>query len=762
MPGIFVKHIAIIFIAGFFQVLPFKGLCQNATKWEKYGDLSYAEKDFYGASVYFQKALEEDSSNIDLMYKYAESLRQYNEYELAEKAYMDVYQADMGQTYKEALFFAATMKKHNMKYEEAKKDFKKYASLADKNSYLYRKSIQEIKSCDFAQSKINDTVAVEILNMGPSINTTGSEFSPQFIHDSAFVFSSIRAEKVKEGNIIEDKIYKVKIYKAYKENNEWRQAELDTAINNSSYHIANGTGYLIGKIFFTGCDKNYNCKIYKSELTNSSWTKGIPLNEKINAANSNSTMPYLTIIDGKEVLLFCSNRKGGKGGYDIYYSVADEQGNFSDPVNLGPNINTEDDDITPVYNSGNQILYFSSSWHEGFGGHDIFRSKGPLTSLSTPENIGYPLNTSCNDLYYVVSSDTTHGLITSNRKGSITSKGETCCNDLWYFKKEVIPVQLAEIPEEKIVDKTEEEKNLLITSLPVTLYFHNDEPDARRRDTLTKRNYLETCIDYISMKDLYISNFSKHLKPQEKTEAENDIALFFAEKVEKGAADLEQFTERLTKLLESGYRLELTIKGHASPLARTDYNVPLTKRRISSLVNYFKEYKNGILLPFLADSAENGGCLRIVSIPFGEYKAGNTVSDNYHDQRNSVYSRAAAEERFIQITSLHLMHKDSLHPEIHLPISHKDIGDVKAGKKMKLTFHYKNTGKSDLIISSFRKPNYVNIISHDEKVHPGKFGKAVLEIDYSSLSGKQVTSIHILSNAIHYDKEFAVTSEVTP
>jgi len=133
---------------------------------------------------------------------------------------------------------------------------------------------------------------------------------------------------------------------------------------------------------------------------------------------------------------------------------------------------------------------------------------------------------------------------------------------------------------------------------------------------------------YEGMKKKYKKEYSHGLSGEEAEEAKEDIEDFFIEYVEQGVIDLKEFLRLLVIELDKGYEIEVTIKGFASPLAKTDYNVPLTKRRISSLMSYLEEYDNGVLKKYLKGIAENGGHLTFVKIPFGEYTADQLISDN--------------------------------------------------------------------------------------------------------------------------------------
>src|SRR5690606_28269842 len=112
--------------------------------------------------------------------------------------------------------------------------------------------------------------------------------------------------------------------------------------------------------------------------------------------------------------------------------------------------------------------------------------------------------------------------------------------------------------------------------LPVTLYFHNDCPNPRTRDTVTNLNYLTTYDDYVELIPKYQEEYSKGLSDEQAVEAELDISDFFKDYVKKGVSDLELFTKLLLIELQKGTEIEMTVRGFASPLAKTDYNVKLT------------------------------------------------------------------------------------------------------------------------------------------------------------------------------------------
>jgi hypothetical protein len=237
-----------------------------------------------------------------------------------------------------------------------------------------------------------------------------------------------------------------------------------------------------------------------------------------------------------------------------------------------------DNELSPYWDSENTTLYFSSSWNNGFGGYDVFQSNY-TTTFQAPENLREPINSPANDLYYFETFTKDTVFFSSNRLGVNYSKNPTCCSDIFLLRKPLAP-------KPPTVEESLEDLN---KRLPVTLYFHNDIPNPNSWDSTTNVNYIGSYDEYIAMIDKYKKEYSNGLRGDDAADASDDIDDFFLEYVKQGVADLELFRDLLLKELERGRKIQMTVKGFASPLAKTDYNVNLTKRRISSMVNYMRE-----------------------------------------------------------------------------------------------------------------------------------------------------------------------------
>ena len=183
--------------------------------------------------------------------------------------------------------------------------------------------------------------------------------------------------------------------------------------------------------------------------------------------------------------------------------------------------------------------------------------------------------------------------------------------------------------------------------LPLTLYFDNDIPDLRSVKTYTNETYTSTYDPYIVKKEEFKSEYSKPLKGEQRNRAQQDVDAFFEFDVKGGYGQLNAFLTQLTSELNKGRKIEISIKGYASPRASSKYNLALSKRRIHSLKNELVKYQNGILAGYIVSEQ-----LKVIDLPFGENKAPSGISDQYRDRRNSVYSVAASRERRIEILGL--------------------------------------------------------------------------------------------------------------
>lgn len=743
------------FIPIFLYLVPFLLDAQSAKQYLVAGDKSFAEGDYVGAAIFYKKGVETDPEEMTLAFKLAESLRLQNNYEEAEKMYAKTIQLDQNQLFPLSLFWMATMQKNQQKYDEAKESFVKFKKVKTATPFYSRKAKNEALSCDYAQKIISDSLRIVVRNLGESINSGDAEFAPSLINDNEMLLSVLKAKKYgKEGDVL-DAHYVVKLYKAQQQEGEWSlHEELPKNINNPAYHSANASLSIDQKrLYFSRCDELGVCAIYMSVFENKTWQMPVLLDPAINQIACSNTQPQISMVGGKEILWFVSDRQGGKGGMDIWYSVVTDNGKaYSAPKNAGKKVNSPDHEITPFYLPKDGCLYFSSNWHQGLGGYDVFKSCGELKSLGIPENLGVPINSSANDLY-LIHADTNRGFLVSNREGSYTTTSKTCCNDLYAF--EILP---------EPIDTTKDEVKILAEQLNLhlpVLYFHNDEPNPKSTDTISSSTYLETYQKYTDMMEKYQEEYAQGIAPEQQSQAQDEIEDFFTQSVDRGVQDLEQFLKILKKELEHGVSVLITIKGYASPLAKTDYNVNLTLRRISSLVHEMEKYDRGFFIPYINHNASNGGKIIFEKIPFGEFKSDTTVSDNINDTKNSIYSKKAALERKIEILSVKLIENDTVSNQNMInPVSLSDtlidFGNVKLGKTYTKTIRIKNNSAQTLPLADIKADCSCTQIEWSQKpmlageeaeikiiYKPTNTGKATKEVLLMSSVNKVLAKINI-------------------
>lgn len=166
-----------------------------------------------------------------------------------------------------------------------------------------------------------------------------------------------------------------------------------------------------------------NVDIYVSDFADGSWSDYKKLSTNVNDPKYWDSQP--TIAADGITLYFASDRPGGFGGIDLYFTTKDlKTGMWSVPKNLGPKINTKGDEKTPFIHSDSETLYFSSTGHYGFGGYDIFYvRKNDKGEWEEPENIGSPINGATDDTGFFVSSDTKTGYFFSFDEGKVSGKG---------------------------------------------------------------------------------------------------------------------------------------------------------------------------------------------------------------------------------------------------------------------------------------------------------------------------------------------------
>ena len=696
----------------------FQGAAQRLQDWLDLGDAAMASGDPGGALYYYQAAMNLDSSKGTVNFKFAEALRLNHHYAKAAYHYDKVYRRERGKLFPLSGFWLAQMQKQAGHYKEAKSTWRRVRDQhrTDTSSFIYRKAVQEMRAIDRAKIILSDSIKVPLSPPQIKLNTEASEFAGLLTGEGGILFSSLRGESGEHGEIKDASNYLVKMYRA----DSSGTVEIPVDGLPADVHLGNLT--LVPNsdtVYFSVCNHRQVCSIYGGVLRSGRIATPFEIENLRGDTLQSFTQPAFAVVGGQAGLFIVS--QGAEGNFDIYRSEQ-RGGRFAVPYNLGPPVNTPGNEVTPWYDSQNNTLYFSSDWHYGLGGFDIFSSEQINGVWQRPENLGLDFNSSANDLYFWLNPETRQGLLSSNREA------DYCCSDLYQFELPTFATD--SLPE---INTLEE----LNAYLPVTLYFDNDRPNPRSTDTSTALNYLDTYFAYTDLLPVYERAYSKGLSDAKKVAAEEEMDRFFVEEVDKGVADLELFSRLLLRELEEGAHIEMTLQAFASPLAETDYNLRLSARRIASLENYFRQYEGGAFLPYF--SGTGNGQLELIRISYGEYSAAETISDNPNED-NAVYGIAAARERRIQIVEVNRSNKDSVTTLLITPPLQL-ISDTGA-----VIFELKNTGNIALEIDSVTHD--LNVSHHLDINHLKPGSKALLQIKLQRAPARRhVFEIRIFSKA---------------
>lgn len=256
-----------------------------------------------------------------------------------------------------------------------------------------------ITVCKNAQKAVKrDTVANKIENIGITINTKDSEMNPFVSADDSLLFyTSVRYF---ESNEQIDSIKRILM--SQKKDGTWHTpTEIELSFPNENVDLSLAGLSPSGKMLFIRVLYGNTSDIYICEITGDNCEDLYELN-MINSPyweNSASISP-----DGNEIY-FSSNREGGYGGLDLYKVTLNEEGEWEGPFNLGPHINTKYNEDAPFLHPNKKILYFSSEGHNTIGGYDIFKSTlGKDKNWQKPENLGFPVNTPLDNIYFTLSA----------------------------------------------------------------------------------------------------------------------------------------------------------------------------------------------------------------------------------------------------------------------------------------------------------------------------------------------------------------------
>jgi len=347
---------------------------------------SPSKADQEAALTYFEKAINEVDPN-------------YTPYSIREeKAPVDAYYY-----YGRSLHTA-------MQFDKAIVNYEKFQEFINEKHYLYEEVQNRIGMSTYAKEAVKNPRNVTFTNLGGELNSKYPDYSPAIrIDESAIYFTSRRLRKDSSNLKLVDQLdgrYREDIYIAFNENGSW--SEPQTLNISSDGNEATLNLSVDGKTLYLYKGEDNNGALYESKLLADSagieqWSKPELLGSNINDPKANES--HVSIGPAGDILFFTSDREGGFGGMDIYFCRKLPNGEWAEAVNIGPKLNTNFNEDAVFMHPDGKTLYFSSNGHPSIGGYDIFSSTRNEEGWEAPSNLGYPINSVQNDIFFVTTPD---------------------------------------------------------------------------------------------------------------------------------------------------------------------------------------------------------------------------------------------------------------------------------------------------------------------------------------------------------------------
>lgn len=515
-------------------------------------------------------------------------------------------------------YYLARALHHNLRFEEAKNYYLKEIAQYKVKDPEYQIIENEIRQCDNAKKLLADTVPVIIENLGPNVNTKFSDFAPVITADESLLLFTSRRPGNLGGVASDNKPYEDVFISEAQADGSWGAARSMGDPINSGFHDASVSLAADGRTVYIYRDSN-NGGLYMSKQRGGMWSTPEAVGKPIRSKYHESSI--CVSADGRYAI-FESDRPGGYGGRDLYWTEMMPDGEWAEPVSLGPLVNTQYDEDGPYLHPDGRTLYFSSKGHTSMGGYDIFKTTWNADkSFTPPTNIGYPINTAGDDIFFVVSASGKHAYLSSVREGG--HGDDDIYRITWVQpkpKEEATAINNEDTGEEKLPEfnltllkgtvRDAETKQALFATLVIVDNTANDtisivetnESTGKYLITLpggrnygisaTAQGYLFTSSNFdIPLKSGYHEEVRdlelQRLKAGQKIVLRNifydfDKATLRPESV----AEL----ERLMKILEDNPNMRIRLGSHTDSKGTDEYNQMLSESRAKSVVSWLIEH----------------------------------------------------------------------------------------------------------------------------------------------------------------------------
>jgi outer membrane protein OmpA-like peptidoglycan-associated protein len=591
---------------------------QEAIKYYARANQSLDDRLYDEAITQLEQAVKADPKFIEAHAQLADVLRMRHIYKPAITHFLKVIELDP--EYNRSVYLkVGDCELTSAQYEPALHHFEKYLTYPNITAQNTAYAQKLIADCKFSIQALTHPVAFVPVILGAEINTAADEYLPVATADESTLIFTRKIENNED------------FYKSNKLNNQWQSAKyLSDIINTPTYNEGAQSISQDGKyLFFTGCNRPDGlgrCDIYIAQKKGDDWAKPFSLSSPINTSGWEA-QPSIS-ADGR-TLYFVSNRKGGYGGYDIWKSNLTDKG-WSNPENMGPEINTAYDEQSPFIHPDDSTFYFCSNGWPGMGNKDLFVSRlGKDGKWQKPENLGYPINSSGDENGLTLTANGSYAFFSSNNLkgygGYDIYTFELPTNlrpNIVTYVKGTVADKKTKAPLEAAIEIIDLQKNV-----PVYQDYSSEDAGEFLATLGAGKNYglnisrsgylfYSDNFSLIGLKDKKAFNLSVLLSP---IEVGNKVILkniFFDTNKFELKAESKAELQKLIEFLQLNPTVRIEISGFTDDVGNNETNVTLSEKRANSVYQYLSA--NGITPT------------RLVYKGYGEAQpiAPNTTDDN--------------------------------------------------------------------------------------------------------------------------------------
>ncbi|TLV04024.1 flagellar motor protein MotB [Dyadobacter luticola] len=597
------------YIFGLFVLLiPHYSSAQDVTLSKKARDIydkaqqAWQERRLPEAVALFEKVLVQEPNSYDVNIRLAQIYELQRNPDLTRKYYSKAIQIKPSAPQSAAAFqWLGKYFFESEKYDSAQVYYEKAFALFPAKSSLSRLAEKSIASSKFAQNAIKNPLPIEKKSLGDTVNFLGTQYFPVLTaDDETLIFTGLTENRDEN------------IYVTHRKNDggsadRWNVPEEISKVINTINNEGTCTVSADGRtLVFTACNRADgfgSCDLYISKKDGKDWSAPVNLGDGVNSRDWES-QPSLS-ADG-HILYFASDRKGGQGKRDIWVTTLDEKKQWSAPKNLGPVINTSDDENAPFIHANGRTIFYASNGLPGMGGFDIFIAQRMDTVWSKPVNIGYPINTVADQVGLFIASNGKMAYYTDD--SSDKGKGRSLLYSFHVpptLQEMIVPTRYAKgkvfdkktnAPLASDIDlfdlKTQQKVGAFTSDGKTGTFLTVLNSGGEYAFYVSKNGYLFKSLSFtVGDADSFV-NLDIPMEAIEKDRAEVLNNIFFQtgkyELDEKSKVELDKMADFLSR----NKAIKIEISGHTDDVGSDTENLELSKRRAQSVQQYL--HKSGI------------------------------------------------------------------------------------------------------------------------------------------------------------------------